>query len=82
MSETKGARETIDRMTRNIVKSSNGQVTPDQAKRLEKALTSKSIPAKAYGAQNTTHSKINADLGLPDDPSTTELLSFLKSVLN
>ena len=34
MSETKGARETINRMTRNIVKSSNGQVTPDQAKRI------------------------------------------------
>jgi hypothetical protein len=56
-------------------------LTPDQAKRLEKTLTSKGIPAKAYGAQNTTHSKINADLGLPDDPSTAELLSFLKSVL-
>jgi acetyl esterase/lipase len=56
-------------------------LTPDQAKRLEKALTSKSIPAKAYGAQNTNHSKINADLGLPDDPSTAELLSFLKTVL-
>jgi len=56
-------------------------LTPDQAKRLEKALTSKGIPAKAYGAQNTTHSKINADLGLPDDPSTAELLSFLKKAL-
>jgi acetyl esterase/lipase len=56
-------------------------LTPDQAKRLEKTLTSKGIPAKAYGAQNTTHGKINADLGLPDDPSTTELLSFLKTAL-
>ena len=56
-------------------------LTPDQARRLEKALTSKGISAKAYGAQNTNHGKINADLGLPDDPSTAELLSFLKSVL-
>lgn len=56
-------------------------LTPDQAKRLEKALTSKGIAAKAYGAQNTNHGKINADLGLPDDPSTAELLSFLKTVL-
>ena len=34
MSETKGARETIDRMTRTIVNSSNGQVSPDKAKRI------------------------------------------------
>lgn len=56
-------------------------LTPDQAKRLEKALTSKGISAKAYGAQNTNHGKINADLGLPGDPATAELQSFLKSVL-
>jgi acetyl esterase/lipase len=56
-------------------------LTPDQAKRLEKALTSKGISAKAYGATNTTHGKINSDLGLPGDPSTAELLSFLKTVL-
>jgi hypothetical protein len=56
-------------------------LTPDQAKRLEKALTTKGISAKTFGAQNTNHGKINADLGLPDDPSTTEVLSFLKTVL-
>jgi acetyl esterase/lipase len=57
-------------------------LTPDQAKRLQKALTSKGIPAKAFGAIDTNHGKINSDLGLPGDPSTAELLSFLKSVLN
>ena len=56
-------------------------LTPDQAKRLEKSLTSKGIQAKAFGAANTTHGKINSDLGLPNDPSTAELLSFLKTVL-
>ncbi len=56
-------------------------LTPDQAKRLERALTSKGIQAKAFGAQNTNHGKINSDLGLPNDPSTTEVLSFLKTVL-
>lgn len=56
-------------------------LTPDQAKRLESALTSKGIPAKAYGAADTNHGKINADLGLPSDPSTAEVLSFLKTVL-
>lgn len=57
-------------------------LTPDQASRLAQALTSKGIRARAYGAQNTNHGKINADLGLPGDPSTAELLSFLRSVLN
>jgi acetyl esterase/lipase len=56
-------------------------LTPDQAKRLETALTSKGIQAKAFGAQNTNHGKINADLGIAGDPSTAEVLSFLKTVL-
>jgi len=30
--ETKGAREAIDRMTRRIIQSSNGQVSPTEAK--------------------------------------------------
>ena len=56
-------------------------LTPDQAKRLERTLTSKGIQAKAFGAANTTHGKINSDLGLPNDPSTNEVLSFLRTVL-
>ena len=64
-----------------ILYDSASALTPDQAKRLESALTSKGISAKAFGAQNTNHGKINADLGLPNDPSTTEVLSFLKTVL-
>jgi acetyl esterase/lipase len=56
-------------------------LTPDQAKRLQKALTSKGIPAKAFGAIDTNHGKINSDLGLPGDPSTAELLSFLNTIL-
>jgi len=56
-------------------------LTPDQAKRLEKALAAKGISAKAFGATNTTHGKINSDLGLPNDPSTAEVLSFLQTVL-
>lgn len=55
-------------------------LTPDQATRLETALTSKGVPAKAFGAKETNHGKINADLGLPGDPSTAELLAFLRRV--
>ena len=56
-------------------------MTPDQAKRLQTALSSKGISAKAFGAPNTNHGKINADLGKSNDPSTAEVLSFLQTVL-
>lgn len=64
-----------------ILYDSAAPLTPDQAKRLEKALTAKGVSAKAFGATDTNHGKINTDLGLPSDPSTAELLSFLKSAL-
>jgi acetyl esterase/lipase len=64
-----------------ILYDSASALTPDQAKRLESALTSKGISAKAFGATNTNHGKINNDLGLPNDPSTAEVLAFLKTVL-
>ena len=64
-----------------ILYDSASALTPDQAKRLESALTSKGISAKAFGATNTNHGKINNDIGLPNDPSTAEVLAFLKTVL-
>ena len=64
-----------------ILYDSAAALTPDQAKRLEGALTSKGITAKTYGATNTSHGKINSDLGLPNDPVTAEVVSFLKTVL-
>ena len=64
-----------------ILYDSASALTPDQAKRLASALTSKGISAKAFGATNTNHGKINNDLGLPNDPSTAEVLAFLKTVL-
>jgi len=64
-----------------ILYDSAAALTPDQAKRLESALTSKGISAKAFGAANTNHGKINADLGAPNDPCTAEVLSFLQTVL-
>jgi arylformamidase len=35
------------------------------------------IPAKVFGARETTHNKLNANLVLPDDPVTKELFTFL-----
>ena len=51
--------------------------TTAQAKRLGAVLQQAEIPVKVFGAQETTHNKLNADLGLPDDPATLELFKFL-----
>jgi len=44
--------------------------------RLGAALKEAEIPATVFGASETTHNKLNADLGLPDDPATKELFKF------
>jgi arylformamidase len=48
-----------------------------QARRLGVVLEKAEIPVKVFGAQETTHNKLNADLGVPDDPATIELFKFL-----
>ena len=48
-----------------------------QARRLGAALKEAEIPVTVFGASETTHNKLNADLGLPDDPATMELFKFL-----
>jgi hypothetical protein len=36
---------------------------------------------KVFGAKDTGHSRINEDLGLPNDPSTKESFTFIADVL-
>ena len=48
-----------------------------QATRLGGVLSKADVPATVFGAKETTHNKLNADLGLPDDPATKELFRFL-----
>jgi hypothetical protein len=55
--------------------------TTAQAQRLARVLNASEIPAKAFGARETTHNKLNADLGLPEDPATKELLDFVGTTL-
>jgi acetyl esterase/lipase len=55
--------------------------TTAQAHRLANVLKSAGIPATLYGARESTHTKINADLGLPDDPGTKALFSFIADAL-
>jgi len=39
------------------------------------------IPVTLYGGKETTHGKINADLGLADDPGTKALFEFVDGAL-
>jgi acetyl esterase/lipase len=55
--------------------------TTAQARRLGDALKEAGISAKLFGARDTTHSRINEDLGLADNPATTELFAFVDSAL-
>ncbi len=48
-----------------------------QARRLESVLHDAGIPATAYGKHDTNHSRLNDDLGSPDDPATVEFYKFL-----
>jgi arylformamidase len=52
-----------------------------QALRLGNVLKSADVPVTVFGAKETTHTKINADLGRPDDPATTALFAFVEKVL-
>ena len=52
-----------------------------QAKRLGAVLEKANIPAKVFGAGETTHNKLNDNLGLPDDPATKELFKFLDPLM-
>jgi arylformamidase len=52
-----------------------------QAQRLGSALKAAEIPATVYAARESTHTKINAELGSPDDPTTKVLFEFLDKLL-
>ena len=51
--------------------------TSAQALRLETALKEADIPVVAYGKADSNHSRLNNDLGKPDDPGTQEVYKFL-----
>jgi arylformamidase len=55
--------------------------TSAQAQRLANVLTTAGISAKVFSAQESNHNKINADLGLPDDPGTKALFEFVGETL-
>ena len=51
--------------------------TRAQAQRLETVLKDAQIPVTSYGKRDSNHSRLNDDLGKPDDPATEQLYKFL-----
>src|SRR4051794_29628261 len=54
--------------------------TSAQAFRLGAVLKEAGVPVRVFGAKDTEHSKLNDDLGLPDDPATKALYEFLAEI--
>jgi len=52
-----------------------------QAQRLDAVLKNAGVPSRVYGARETTHNKLNDNLGVPEDAATAELLSFIKPIV-
>lgn len=52
-----------------------------QAQRLGAVLKESGIPVNVFGARETNHTRINAELGIPDDPSTKALFEFVDAAL-
>ena len=55
--------------------------TSIQAQRLGAVLKDAGIATTVFGAKDTNHSKLNDDLGLPDDSATAALVEFAGQVL-
>ena len=55
--------------------------TTAQALRLNNVLKEAGLPGSVFAARETTHTKINADLGKPDDLATKALFEFLDKAL-
>jgi len=52
-----------------------------QAQRLGAVLKDAGLPVTVFGAKETNHTRINAELGVPDDPSTKALFDFVGEAL-
>ena len=55
--------------------------TSAQAERLGAVLKDAGIPVKLHGAKDSTHSKVNEDIGLPEDPGTHAIFDFVVEAL-
>ncbi len=64
-----------------ILHVANHPDTRAQAIRLGTVLKDAGIPARVFGARDTDHSKLNANLGVPDDAATEALYKFVDEAL-
>lgn len=55
--------------------------TSAQAQRFATVLKDAGIPVTVVGARDTTHSRLNDNLGTPEDPATEALMRFVREVL-
>jgi acetyl esterase/lipase len=55
--------------------------TTAQARRLGAVLKDAGVSVTIFGGRETTHNKLNADLGRPDDPATKALSEFVQEAL-
>ena len=55
--------------------------TSAQAQRLGAVLNDAGIPATLFGGKETTHTRINENLGQPDDPATIAVFQFVDAAL-
>src|SRR5437868_3039440 len=55
--------------------------TSAQAQRLAAVLKGAGVPVRVYGARESTHNRINADLGMPNDTGTKALFEFVGEAL-
>jgi acetyl esterase/lipase len=55
--------------------------TSAQARRLGEVLKAADIPVTVYGKRDSNHSRLNNDLGVPDDPATEALYQFLDPLM-
>lgn len=51
-----------------------------QAQRLTAVLKESNVPVTAFGAKDTNHTKLNENLGQPDDPATKALYEFVDAL--
>lgn len=56
--------------------------TRAQAQCLETVLKEADVPVRTYGKRDCNHSRLNDELGNPDDPATQEFYKFLDSLVD
>ncbi|HEY2413564.1 MAG TPA: alpha/beta hydrolase [Pirellulaceae bacterium] len=64
-----------------ILHVANHPDTTAQAQRLGAVLKEAGVPVRVFGARETTHNKVNADIGRPDDAATKAMFEFLDEAL-